>query len=129
MSEETPSQLFYRLYNPNTLLRYLGSVVILVVLALLILGMAFMQFAFGLAVMILLLAGFWKPAYLAYTRLARLPRSSAPFLPFPAPRWFLFLLAAQTILVGGLFFLSGAWLLAERGFLAQNLIYSLFFSA
>ncbi len=128
MNDETPSQMFYRLYSPQTLVRYLGNVVLLVVLALVILGMAFMQFAFAIAVMILLLAGFWEPAYQAFLRLARLPVPSAPFQPLPAPRWFLVLLAAQTILMGGLLIFSGIWLLAERGFLAQNLIYSLFFS-
>jgi hypothetical protein len=121
----SPNEQFYRLYQPATILHFFTSAIIIVLLVLFLMGLAFMQIALGLVVVVLLLAGFWKPANSIYVRMARLSKTNEPFTPLPAPRWFLALLAVQTAIVAGLFLFSGIWLIAERGLLGQNLLYAL----
>ena len=119
-----PSEQFYRLYQPATIFHFFTSAILIDLLVLFLLGLAFMQIALGLTVIVLMLAGFWQPANTLYVRLARLPKNSEPFTPLPAPRWFLALLAVQTVIVAGLFLFSGLWLIAERGLLGQNMLYA-----
>jgi hypothetical protein len=116
-----PNSLFQALYNGPAARRYLRSALWILAGTLLVLGAAFVQFAFGLLLINLILAGFWKPANLLYTRLAGLETNPA-FQALPAPGWFLALLAGQSALLAGLFGFSGIWLLATRGFSGQHLI-------
>lgn len=121
-----PNQLFNALYNGPTARRYLRSAVLILAGTLILLGAAFVQFAFGLLLIILILAGFWAPANRIYTRLAGL-ETNPDFQALPAPAWFLALLAGQSVLLAGLFVFSGVWLLLERGFSGQHLILGWFF--
>lgn len=121
-----PNQLFNALYNGPTTRRYLRSAVLILAGTLILLGAAFVQFAFGLLLIILILAGFWAPANRIYTRLAGL-ETNPDFQALPAPAWFLALLAGQSVLLAGLFVFSGVWLLLERGFSGQHLILGWFF--
>lgn len=121
-----PNQLFSALYNGPAARRYLRSALLILAGTLLLLGAAFVQFAFGMLLIILILAGFWKPANRLYTRLAGLG-TNPTFQALPAPAWFLALLAGQSALLAGLFIFSGVWLLLERGFSGQHLILSWIF--
>lgn len=120
-SPANPNQLFSALYNGPAARRYLRTALLILAGTLLLLGAAFVQFAFGFLLILLILAGFWKPANRLYTRLAGL-ESNPVFQALPAPGWFLALLAGQCALLAGLFLFPGIWLLLERGFSGQHLI-------
>ena len=123
---QNPYRLFYALYNPRTIIRFFRNSLIIILLVLVVLGLAFMQFTFAVIVVIIMLAGFWRRAYSAYSRLAGLQTGDAAFQPLPAPGWFLVMLGVQTAIMAGLFLFSGVWLLVERGFLGQHLFFIFF---
>ena len=123
-SDASIFQLFKSRNNSKYLLQGMCSLFFLNILVF-ILGFSFVLIFFGMFMLVPRLALFWEPAYNLITKLVGADQEETPFKPVKF-YWWLVPVVLPQIFFGYLIVGFGIWILIDKGFLGQNLIYGIF---
>ncbi len=115
---------FARGVGSQAFLRLVAAEAVILVVSLAFLGIAFMMMAQGLTAALVRIAAVWPSAGRLVGLVAHNPDGSLLFPQTEMPLWRRILIALPALLWLGMAGI-GVWLLATKGFLAQNLIYQL----